>query len=282
MTPAAKLLAQDARRRFAALVRHADTPIDPGRAALLIAAEEAPRVCVAHYLALLDEMGTQARTRIDRHLGSPIAALNQYLFEDLGFAGNRHHYYDPHNSLLHYVLERRTGIPITLSIVYMEVGRRAGIPVEGVGLPGHFIVRARPDAGDAILVDPFNGQIIDEETCQQRLDMNYGGQVPLGEEHLRATPTRDILVRLLRNLKAIYAQAQLFGRALAVVERILLLSPQAPDEHRDRGLLLAQRKRLPEAILELQTYLRLAEQSTDGDRVREELKKLQIELAMLN
>ena len=278
MTPAAKLLAQDARRRFAALVTRPRAPIDLGRAALLIAAEEAPPVCVARYLSLLDEMGAQARTRIDQNQDSPVATLNQYLFEELGFAGNRHHYYDPHNSLLHYVLERRTGIPITLSVVYMEVGRRAGIPVEGVGLPGHFIVRA----GDAVLVDPFNGRIIDEDTCQQRLDMNYGGQVPLGEEHLRATPARDILVRLLRNLKTIYAQAQLFGRALAVVERILLLSPQTPDEHRDRGILLAQQKRLPEAILELQNYLRLAEQSPDGDRVREELKKLQIQLAMLN
>ena len=175
-------------------------------------------------------------------------------FDEQGFAGNQSEYYDPRNSLLNHVLDRRTGIPITLSVVYIEVGRRAGLRVEGVGLPGHFIVRVGDDDG-AALVDPFHGTTIDEDDCQQRLDIVYGGQVPLTDEHLRATSTHEILVRLLRNLKAIYTQSQLYARALAVVERILLLAPHALDERRDRGLLLAQLGRFSPAIADLQTYL---------------------------
>jgi regulator of sirC expression with transglutaminase-like and TPR domain len=283
MTPADKLAAAEARGQFASEVSHDAGAIDVARAALWVAAEEEPgRVDVERCLARLDELGAEARARMEGH-GSPVEALNRYLFEELGFAGDQANYYAPRNSLLNHVLERRLGIPITLSVVYMEVGRRAGLKVEGVGMPGHFIVRA--SGGDdvrALLVDPFYGKVIDEDECRQRLDTIYGGQVPLGEEHLRATGPRDILVRVLGNLKAIYVQSRLYLRALAAVERILLLAPRDLGERRDRGMLLGQLNRFAEAVRDLQTYLDALPDAPDAESVREQLKKTQIRLAMLN
>ena len=283
MTPADKLAAEEARSQFALEVSQDAGAIDVARAALLIAAEEEPGRCdVSRCLKRLDEMGAEARARMDVRIGSVVEALNEYLFDELGFAGDQANYYAPRNSLLNYVLERRTGIPITLSVVYMEVARRAGIEVEGVGMPGHFIARARDEEGHAVLVDPFYGKIVDEDECRQRLDTIYGGQIPLGEEHLRAVGPRDILVRVLGNLKGIYVQAQLYRRALAAVERILLLAPLDFDEHRDRGMLLAQLDRLSPAMEEVRTYLTAVPDAPDAESVREQLKKMQIRLAMLN
>ncbi len=283
MTPARKFAVQDVRHRFAAEVAQADAMIDLAHAALLVAEEEEPRGGVVRYLAMLEEIGREARRRIERVDAEPLGAFNRFIFDELGFIGNEQSYYDPRNSLLSYVLERRTGIPITLSVVYMEVGRRAGLRVEGVGLPGHFVVRASASSSEtAVLVDPFHGRVIDEDDCQERLDTVYGGQVPLTGEHLAAATTREILVRMLRNLKAIYAGAKLYRQALAVVERILLVAPEAIDEHRDRGLLLGQLGRSSEAIIDLQLYLGFAHKATDAAHVREQLKRVQTQLAMLN
>ncbi|MCA1635007.1 MAG: transglutaminase-like domain-containing protein [Acidobacteria bacterium] len=283
MTPADKLAAAEARRQFALEVSQDAEAIDVARAALLIAAEDEPRRCnIALCLARLDELGAEARARVAADGGPHVEALNRYLFEELGFAGDHANYYAPRNSLLNDVLERRLGIPITLSVVYMEVGRRAGLRVEGVGMPGHFIVRARGGDERPVLVDPFYGKVIDEDDCQERLDTIYGGQVPLGEEHLRAVGPRDILVRVLGNLKGIYVQAQLYRRALAAVERILLLAPRDFDERRDRGMLLGQLNRLAPAIEDVKGYLDAAPHAPDAESIREQLKKMQIRLAMLN
>src|SRR5829696_6312642 len=251
MTPADKVAAAEVRRRFASEASRPEGAIDLGRAALLIGAEEEPRRAdVRRCLARLDEMGEEARARAVRRGGSRIEALNAYLFEELGFAGNESDYYDPRNSMLHQVLGRRTGIPITLSVVYIEVGRRAGLRVEGLGLPGHFIVRASEGEGEGVLVDPFNRKQTDRDECQARLDLIYEGKLTLEDAHLRPVGARGILVRMLGNLKAVYARAQLYRRALAAVERILLLTPQDIEERRDRGMLLAQLGRLHEAIAE--------------------------------
>ena len=284
MTPSDILAAEDARRRFAEEVSPAERPVNLASAALLIAAEEEPRRCdVDACLGRLSEMGAQARRRVAAAgAGREVEALNLYLFGELGFAGNISDYYDPRNSLLHRVLERRTGIPITLSIVYMEVGQRAGLFVEGVGLPGHYLVRAAAPGGEPVLVDPFNGRTTDVEECQQRLDLIYGGQVALGEEHLRETGTRATLARVLGNLKAIYAKANLHRRALAAVERILILSPHDLEERRDRGLLLAQLGRLPEAIADTRRYLNQRPDASDADSVRDQLRKMHARLAQLN
>jgi regulator of sirC expression with transglutaminase-like and TPR domain len=283
MTPADKLAAAEVRRRFASEVSRPEGEIDLGRAALLVGAEEEPRRAeVGSCLARLDEMGEEACSRAGVWGVSRVEALNRYLFDELGFAGNEADYYDPRNSMLHHVLDRRTGIPITLSVVYAEVGRRAGLEVDGLGLPGHFIVRAREGGGEWVLVDPFNGRQTDREECQARLDLIYEGRLSLEDAHLRPVGARAVLVRMLGNLKAVYARAQLYVRALAAVERILLLSPQDLEERRDRGMLLAQLGRLPEAISETQLYLNLAPKASDADSVREQLNKMRVKQAMRN
>lgn len=282
MTPADIIAAADVRRRFAAEVAQSERLIDLARASLLVAAEEESGVDVEGNLALLDGLGAQARARVSERGDNPVEALNDFLFDELGFRGNEENYYDPRNSLLHQVLARRTGLPITLSIVYMEVGRRAGLRVEGVGAPGHFIVRAGSETGEMLLVDPFHGRIADEEELQRRVSDIYGREVFLNESHLKAIGARAILIRLLTNLKGVYMQARLFRRALAVVERLLLLNPRALEERRDRGLLLAQLERLPEAVADLQSYLNSAPQTSANDEAREQLHKLQRRLALLN
>jgi regulator of sirC expression with transglutaminase-like and TPR domain len=284
MTPADKVAAAEMRRRFAEEALRSDGEVDLARAALLIGAEEEPRRAdVGRCLARLDEMGEEARARTVRPGGSKVEALNRYLFEELGFAGNESDYYDPRNSMLHQVLGRRTGIPITLSVVYIEVGRRAGLRVEGVGLPGHFVVRAfEGEEGEGVLVDPFNRRSTDPEECQSRIDLIYDGRLELGAEHLLAVGARGILARMLGNLKAVYVRAGLHRRALAAVERLLLLAPSDLDERRDRGMLLAQLGLLHEAIADTQTYLNLSPDAPDADSVREQLKRMQARQAMLN
>lgn len=281
MTPADKIAAREVRRQFELVVRQPDAAIDLAQAALLIAAEEEPRFDPSHYRAQLYEWGLRAREKVEQSAQEPVLVLNEYVFGELGFVGNQENYYDPRNSLLHHVIEQRTGIPLTLSIVYLEIARRAGLHAEGVGLPGHFIVRVFPDAASSrgTLVDPFHHQIVDDEDCQQRLDVIYGGQLQLTEEHLRAVTTREMLVRLLRNLKGIYVQVGLYREACAATERILLLAPQSIEERRDRGMLLSQLGRYTEAIADVQAYLRHAPNASDAEFVRDQLKKMHIQLA---
>ena len=283
MTPKAKLRARDIRKRFEALVSHPGEITSLAQAALLIAAEEETHVDVAHYLALIDDLGRNGAARVASHPGAGIEAFNEFLFEENHFRGNQTEYYDPHNSFLHDVLDRRVGIPITLSIVYMEVGARAGLETQGVGMPGHFIVRARETGSlEASLVDPFDGRVIEREDCQARLDELFEGNVTLSDEHLRSSGSREILVRLLTNLKAIYTRARLYQKALAAVERILVLKPAEIVEQRDRGALLAQLGRLPEAVAATQSYLQLVSRDEDTDEVKEQLHIMQRRLAARN
>ena len=286
MTPAGKLLAQRVRASFAEEVARTDESIRLDRAALLIAAEDEvyKNLDVGEYLARLDKLGELARARINDSTGAEgVEAFNHFMFEEMGFAGNQLDYYDPRNSFLNQVIDRRMGIPITLSILYMETGRRAGLRVEGISLPSHFIVRARHgDASEVTLVDPFHGTTLSLEDCQDRLDTIYDGQVLLTEEHLRPATKREILARMLTNLKLIYAQAKTYRQALAIVERIQLVTPGAISEHRDRAALLMQLDRLSEAIKETEIYLRLAPKAPDADEARERLHLLQRQQAMRN
>jgi regulator of sirC expression with transglutaminase-like and TPR domain len=283
MTPAGKLSALETRRQLAATIGgNAVESADLARAALLIASEET-RCNVDHYLELLADYGRRAQERITLSRSDAITTFNEFIFDEMGFAGNQINYYEPRNSFLDYVLDRRLGIPITLSIVYMEIGRRAGLKVNGIGFPGHFIVRAREDESDeGTLVDSFHARTLDRADCQDLLDTAYGGSVALSEQHLLPASNREILVRLLTNLKSIYAQAGLHRSALAAVERILLLSPSASEEHRDRGVLLGQLNRFDEAIRETRTYLRARPAPSDAEQVREHLHTLQKRQAMLN
>jgi regulator of sirC expression with transglutaminase-like and TPR domain len=258
------------RRELARQASLPDEHIDLARAALLIAREEYLQLPIDRYLARLDQLAEQVRDRLGEET-APLLILHELLstlYERNAFRGNRGAYYDPRNSYLSDVLDRRLGIPLTLGIVILEVGWRLGLCLEGVGFPGHFVVRY---VGEEIkvLVDPFDGgRILFEADAQGLLDRVYGGTVRLRPCFLKAVGKRDMLVRLLTNLKGIYLDVQDHARALSVVERILLIRPTAPGEIRDRGTLLARLGRPDEAIPQLEWYLDAAPEAPDAERIR--------------
>jgi regulator of sirC expression with transglutaminase-like and TPR domain len=272
------------RAAFAEMLARSGEQIDLAEAALLLAKEEYPELDVAAYLARLDVMGRDARTRVCgmQKPREVVRALNAYLFEGEGFQGNRQDYYDPRNSFLNEVLDRRTGIPITLSLLYMEVSRRAGFIVEGVGMPGHFLVK-HVCADEEILIDPFNaGAILDSEDCQRILDRIFDGQVAFEPRYLEPVKPRQILARMLQNLKVVYFNARAYPAAVSVVERLLILQPGCATEIRDRGLLLSQLKAYAAATRDLERYLRLAPGAEDRDVIRGHLRSLRQRVVVLN
>lgn len=264
------------RARFAAMAALPDQEVDLAAAALVIAAEEYPQLVVERYLQRLDMLAERVRDRLWNETAPLVVLqeLNRVLFEEEGFRGNAREYHDPRNSFLNDVLDRRLGIPITLSILYLELGWRLGLPLEGVNFPGHFLVRY---VGEAIplLVDPFlGGQIRFEDEAQELLDRVYGGMVRLRPEFLQPAGKKDMLTRLLRNLKGIYLNERDDRRALAAIDRILLLRPTAAPELRDRGLLLARTGRVGEAIADLERYLDIEPEAADARRVRKLIEDL--------
>ncbi|MGH7449678.1 MAG: SirB1 family protein [Longimicrobiales bacterium] len=271
--------ARSARARFADVVSKPEPEIDLALAALLIAAEAYPQIAPEPYLRRLDELAEHARNRMWDET-APIVMVQEVsrvLFEEEGFRGNRMEYYDPRNSFLNDVIDRRMGIPITLSIIYLEVGWRLGIPLHGVNFPGHFLVRY---AGEAVqlLVDPFQaGMVRFEDEAQDLLDHVYGGSVQMQPEFLRMADRRDILVRLLSNLKGNYLNRRDDPRALSAIERVLIVRPDSADDERDRGIVLSRLGREAEASAALQRYLDLVPDAPDTARVRLLLDQLEPE-----
>jgi regulator of sirC expression with transglutaminase-like and TPR domain len=246
-----------ARQRFYQEIHQPDEQIDLGKAALYLAQEEYPTLDVEEYLNTLETMAAEVEERLplERYPLRIIQTLNHYLYEDLNFQGNVDNYYDARNSYLNEVIDRRTGIPITLSLVYLEIARRIDFPMVGVGMPGHFVIR--PIGSELqIFVDPFNrGEVLFEQDCQERLSQIYGRPIELQPEFLQSVSPRYFLARILTNLKAIYLKQEDLLRALAAIERILLLLPEARMEQRDRGLLYYQLGRWSEARQDLEAYL---------------------------
>lgn len=275
----------DARRAFAEIAAQPDESLEMDRASLLIAAEEYPDLLVQKYLERLDQLGQRVSERLYKDAGphETIARLNQVLFDEEGFKGNKETYYDPRNSYLNEVLDRRLGIPITLSALYMEVGRRIGFALEGVGFPGHFLVKHRIDSRSEIFVDAFSGgQILTKETCQARLNELYDGKLKFRPEFLRTTSRRKMLFRLLNNLKNIYVRRRDMARALAAVERMLLLIPDSSHEVRDRGILLSQLGRPLEALRELVRYRQSSSKRTDREKIDDLIERLKTQVGMSN
>jgi regulator of sirC expression with transglutaminase-like and TPR domain len=272
----------ESRRRFSELVAQDDP--DLAVAALLIACEEYRDLDVAAYVGKLEAMAAELRRRLDGY-GSPeaaVAALNALLFEESGFRGNLEDYYDPRNSFLNEVLDRRTGIPITLSAVYLEVGRRAGLALQGVGLPGHFVVKLEAP-GRELLIDPFHaGSLISPADCQRRLDRIYAGRVKLERSMLASWSSRKILGRLLRNLKLIYVKRHDWQRALTVVELLLRCEPESADELRDRGLLYAALDCYDRAARDLEEYVTRAPDAPEATRIRDKAAEMRRRAERLN
>ena len=250
-------------------------------AALTIARVEYPSLDVRAHLDELARMGREASERIARACGDRLEAiklLNEYLYDEQGFVGNRDRYDDPRNSFLNEVLERRTGIPITLAVVYLEVARRAGLRVAGVNFPGHFLLRAsenipRPEGAEFVIIDPFHGgALLSEVDCRELLRQHVGDEAAFDRSLLEPATRHQIIVRMLVNLKRLYVRMRSFPQARFISHLLLTVDPSAISELRDRGLLAYHLQDFAAALRDLEEYLRL---SPRPDREEEEQETLE-------
>ncbi len=278
-------------------------------AALMIARIEYPKLDADRYVEQLDRIGAEASRRlsnaelpadaphnVDLDRYTKVAALNAYLFDELGFVGNEADYSDPRNSFLNEVIDRRTGIPITLSLVYMEVARRAGLPVEGINFPGHFLLRCRAGRrqsyAEDLIIDPFHGGALLSHDAAVRQSAERSGLPDSAGIESRLLPRatkRQILSRMLTNLKRVYVNMQSFPQARDIADMLIAVDPSAIGELRDRGLLAYNLKDFSGALRDLQAYLKLIpsgaqddEERQDRERIWEHVKTLRKRVASLN
>jgi regulator of sirC expression with transglutaminase-like and TPR domain len=275
----------EARTLFFEMIARPEKEIDLAVAALLIAKEEYPDLDVEGYRSRLDTLASEARPRVAAAGGNPFAAidaLNCLLFGDHGFRGDIQNYFDPRNCFLNEVLDRKRGTPITLSVIYMEVGVRCGLPIEGVGFPGHFLVRHASE-GRRILIDPFHrGQILVLDDCRRQLIATYGKEMRIEPHFFDPVGKKRILARMLTNLKGIYLKAGDHERALSAIERLLALEPEDPDLLRDRGLTHMNLSHHGRAVADLETYLRFRPASDDAPAIRRRITAIHRLTASLN
>ncbi len=260
---------------------------DLAEASLMLAQDIYPDVDVSTYLGQLDGIAAAIRKRLadDAFAEQKVIALNYYLFNEMRFSGNVEDYYDPRNSYLNEVIERRTGIPITLAILYLEVGRRLGLNLKGVSFPGHFLVKLAVKRGQLVL-DPFiGGEAQSEADLRQRLAQvlppTEAGNAQLDRYLEPATP-RQIVARLLRNLKNIYLHGGKLESALAVMQRMLLVMPESAEELRDRGLIYQQLDCFRPALSDLQNYLRRRPEASDAAEIHGKIVELRQAATRLN
>jgi regulator of sirC expression with transglutaminase-like and TPR domain len=268
---------------FPEYARRPDHALDLVEGALLIAREAYPALDLSRYRSKLDRLGEQALRDVRGCAGSAAAVegLNEFLFGRAGFRGNNEDYYDPRNSYINDVLDRRLGIPITLSILYCAVARRAGLTAAGVGFPGRYLVKCRAGRRD-LIVDCFDGRLLNRGDCQKLLDSMYGGKLTLNDEMLRDSGPRETLARVLNNLKGVYFGRRDFDRAGRFVELSEGLLPGLPEHSRDRGMVLLGQEQFGKALERLEEYLRLAPKAPDAPTVRRHVEMTRTLLCHLN
>lgn len=272
------------RQTFEQIVTLPDLAIPLAEAALLMACEEYPQLTLQPYLDFLDGAASRVRERLHAQPDpkETIDGLNQVLFGEYGFSGNPEDYYDPRNSFLNDVIERRRGIPITLSALYMAVASRLEFRIEGIGLPGHFVVRHRSAEGE-IFLDPFNGgERLNREDVRALARSHLGDEG--GDENvdrwLRRSTHRQILSRMLNNLRMIYLRAREIDKALSMMDLMVITDPQAVDLYRQRGLLRAEMRQFRGAAADLRHYL--DQRIEDDSRRQEAVRALARIRSMLN
>src|SRR6266567_7280538 len=277
---------QSVRKAFEALIAGEDAAIDLAQAALLIAKEEYPDLNIAYYMEKLDYLAQQVRgvlglsdagTSHQPPQEQVLEAMNRVLFDQEHFHGNTKDYYDPRNSFLNDVLERRTGIPITLAAVYIEIGRRADLEVRGVGFPAHFLARL-----GEIIFDPFNqGVILSEDDCRARLAEVTSSSMTFQPHYLEPAPTKQIVARMLNNLKHIYLTAHYYRKAIGIMDRLLVVDPKAYAELRDRGAVYAELKQYAQAKADLEVYLQHCGER-DRAAVRQALQNIDAVMTLMD
>jgi regulator of sirC expression with transglutaminase-like and TPR domain len=271
---------------FRRMLDRPEEEIDLAEAALLIAKNAYRDLDVPGYLARIGELAGKLSAQLpeDGTESSRIVALNRFLFEDQGFAPSVENYYDPRNSFLNEVLERRVGIPLSLSILYIEVGRRIGLPLQGVSFPGHFLVKCTLKEG-VVIIDPYCGGItLSLQDLQQRLRETRGGEVSraIVAAMLVAANKREILARMLRNLKGIYLDQRDYVRALSAIDWIIAIMPGEATEVRDRGLIYVKLECFRAALEDLEHYMQKAPDAADMDEIRSHVVELRMSAARLN
>lgn len=261
-----------------------DESIDLIRAVLVIARSEYPSLDVELYAGRIDQLASRvASSAADLTAQSVLSAVNHVLFEEVNLRGNREDYYDPRNSFLNDVLERGLGIPITLSIVYMEVARRVGVQLSGVGMPGHFLLKHYAEDDQEILIDCFNrGDILTRQDCQSRLDEIYSGEMKLRPEFLHPISRRQILTRMLNNLKTVYLSTRNFRKALPIADLLLVIYPQSPEDVKQRALLRYSLGLQRLAAEDLDDYLKISPNASDAEEVRQMALSIRRMLALMN
>jgi len=273
-----------ARQSFSEIAALDEAALSLDRAALTMALGEYPNLEMQEYLRKLDMLAARAEVLIgeDRAVSNVIEAINEVLFVQEGFRGNTEDYYDPRNSYLNEVLDRKLGIPITLSVLYMEVAKRINFPIHGIGFPGHFMVKHV--AGDRdIIIDAFEmGRILTLNDCQELLDKLHKGSVEMHAALLQPMSKRMILTRMLYNLKGIYTQKEQYHKALAVVDCILMLHPDTPSELRDRGLLYMQTSLFSKALADLEAYLARSIAPEDSAYIQNHIRMLRSIVCAVN
>ncbi|HMK31778.1 MAG TPA: transglutaminase-like domain-containing protein [Terriglobales bacterium] len=275
------------REEFSLLVSHDidEDRISLERAALTIARTEYPHLDVERYIRVLDRLGRRVAALLPSLADAQqtIQCLNRVMFEEEGFSGNTEDYYDPRNSFLNDVLDRKVGIPITLALVYMEVAQRVGFPLFGVGMPGHFLLKHYDVDGRETLIDAFQrGSILTHEQCQQRLDHIYAGHLPLQPEFLHTVSRRQMLTRMLNNLRNIYLTRRDLRRALLVVDLVLAVYPRSPEDMKQRAQLRFALGQLRAAADDFDTYVRMSPDASDADEVRQAALSIRRRLALMN
>jgi regulator of sirC expression with transglutaminase-like and TPR domain len=262
-----------ARKRFREIAVLPDGALDLVEASLVIALEDEPRLDIERYLQQVGEWSTALRERLEgsRDIVRTIESINRLLFEEEGFHGEDEDYYDPRSALLSQTLDKHAGLPISLSILYIEICRRVGMEASGVSLPGRFLVKFSGEFGQ-IVVDPFDGgRVLSTVELQKLLDEIYGGGVRLREHHLRSFRSKEILARELAHLKAAYLARHDLPRAAASIDRLLILDANDPFEVHDRASLAVQMHEYRAAIECFERYLALMPHADDFTRVREQI-----------
>jgi regulator of sirC expression with transglutaminase-like and TPR domain len=262
-----------ARQRFRAIANLPEANVDLVEASLVIALEEEPHLDIDSYLARVGTWSDAVRARLEgtRDIERMVDAINKLLFDEEGFHGENEDYYDPRSALVNELIDKHAGLPITLSVLYIELSRRLGIEASGVSLPGRFLVKLSGAFGE-IVIDPFDGgRVLSTVELQKILDEMYGGGVKLREHHLRSFSRREILARELAHLKAAYLARHDLPRAAASVDRLLILDERDTYELRDRAALAMQMHVYTLAIECLERYLALAPHAEDQTRVREQI-----------